>query len=511
MDTSALEDTLNTPRRKRAGSVSLLDDSFNNSQYLQHSLISPSKRAHRDDEIMLEDDLGIELDFGEDLDRSVELGRDAPTALDDFGESRIDVFGKGGDDTTMIARHDDDGPAFNFEDDDIHMGGQDITLPPDEGDLTLTGMAPLPCRGRISESPLSDIDPDVAADLENSRLKDNALFNPNPLDEESTLLQTRAPQRQRKLKLIKPDADTIIPTSVIKAQQNDHSKIMKRQELLPRDPVLFTLSEMQKNGGFAENVLGDLRASNWAPQLRGLLSLDAVMQAMGRKRTRDEVDSDAEEVENASKSPRVASPEAARAAANADADLANGTILDLGDNDALVFNDDVDAPGSRPVSRSGLGFGDDLDDSAIPMNFDDTTAPILHPADAGPVSQGTTHAVHLLRDVFADSENSPDKRRKNAVVFQDLLPEARTTKEDATKMFFEILVLATKDAIKVEQKTEELGGAIRVRAKRGLWGAWAEREAGGEIASGGDENGQREELADMDRLLAQARTVAASA
>ena len=48
-------------------------------------------------------------------------------------------------------------------------------------------------------------------------------------------------------------------------------------------------------------------------------------------------------------------------------------------------------------------------------------------------------------------------------------------------MFFEVLVLATKDAVKVEQKEGELGGRIRLRAKRGLWGDWAEMEAGGEI------------------------------
>jgi len=48
-------------------------------------------------------------------------------------------------------------------------------------------------------------------------------------------------------------------------------------------------------------------------------------------------------------------------------------------------------------------------------------------------------------------------------------------------MFFEILVLATKDAVKVEQAEGDLGGPLRVRGKRGLWGAWAENEAGGEI------------------------------
>jgi len=55
-------------------------------------------------------------------------------------------------------------------------------------------------------------------------------------------------------------------------------------------------------------------------------------------------------------------------------------------------------------------------------------------------------------------------------------------------MFFECLVLATKDAIKVEQAEGTLGGPIRVRGKRGLWGDWAEREAGGEMASQQEEN-----------------------
>jgi len=54
-------------------------------------------------------------------------------------------------------------------------------------------------------------------------------------------------------------------------------------------------------------------------------------------------------------------------------------------------------------------------------------------------------------------------------------------------MFFEILVLATKDAIKTEQREGELGADIRVRGKRGLWGDWAEKEAGGEIDTQGEE------------------------
>jgi len=45
-------------------------------------------------------------------------------------------------------------------------------------------------------------------------------------------------------------------------------------------------------------------------------------------------------------------------------------------------------------------------------------------------------------------------------------------------MFFEILVLATKDAIKVEQAEKSIGLPLRIRAKRGLWGSWAETSPG---------------------------------
>jgi len=159
-------------------------------------------------------------------------------------------------------------------------------------------------------------------------------------------------------------------------------------------------------------------------------------------------------------------------------EVRDGTVLELpADDDTAIFHHD-DEP-ERPQSR----------DATSPMpTFDETTIPLVHPAESGPISLGTKHAVHILRDLFGEeAATNADKRKKTSVVFQDLLPESRTTKADATKMFFECLVLATKDAIKVEQAEGTLGGQIRVRGKRGLWGDWAEREAGGEIARQADE------------------------
>lgn len=101
-----------------------------------------------------------------------------------------------------------------------------------------------------------------------------------------------------------------------------------------------------------------------------------------------------------------------------------------------------------------------------------------------PVSRETRHAVHVLRERFSEPG------RKTAVRFHGLLPPQTTTKADATKMFFEILVLATKDAVRVKQQQDRAFGQIDVQQKKALWGAWAEEKDEQQVAE--DEERQRE-------------------
>lgn len=341
-------------------------------------------------------------------------------------------------------------------------------------------------RARISESPLSDIDETIVAEVEadQQRREESGMFAPEDETEQSIFRQPA--QRARKFKPLMPDDDTTISKHAIQELQKNHDAILRPQSFLPRDPQLLALMEMQKNGGFVSNIMGEGRSIGWAPELRGMLSLDAVRRT-GEKRKRDSGITDMDEQEQgANKSPRLDLGEEEDLGANLAGDAAlghdetmiaaDGTIIEMGRDDELNINIDDDE------HNATTGLRDDR--SASPGNqFDETTAPLVHPADSGPVSLGTTHAVHLLRERFGDeAANSPDKRKKASVLFQDLLPEGTTSKADATKMFFEVLVLATKDAVKVEQQEHTLGGPIRVRGKRGLWGAWAEREAGGEIA-----------------------------
>jgi cohesin complex subunit SCC1 len=277
------------------------------------------------------------------------------------------------------------------------------------------------------------------------------------------------------------DAETQIPNTQIREQQNDRSKILKPSSFLPKDPMLLTLMNMQKSGGFVSNILGDGRSLGWAPELRGILSLEVVSRP-SHKRKRDSGVADLGSEEDEAAADKQPTPQLEFEQSELDA----GVTAGFGEDPSLVQGEEVL---EQLPADEGVGAPEEEqfqeDEAFSPAdNFDDTTVPLLHPAESGPISVGTKHAVHLLRERFgAEAETDESARQKTSVLFQDMLPEATTTKADATKMFFEVLVLATKDAIKVEQPVNELGGPLRIRGKRGLWGSWAETSAGGELAS----------------------------
>ncbi|KAH8126717.1 Rec8 like protein-domain-containing protein [Trichoderma asperelloides] len=449
-----------------------LQEDFDNSQFLQGGMTLD------EDALAPMDDLELELDFGLDMDGgpSMEMGRDAPAArsIEDDVFSELDIMprskeGAGPDDTT---RMDVDGTVRIADDEgDIQMGDDDFQFNP--GDASgIPELAALDInRQRISESPLSDIDDQFAKEIEEEYSRHGHTDLYEPQDDESTLVQKPA-QRARKQRIMMPDDEIALSSTHIKQQQAHRENITKPATFLPRDPLLLALAEMQKSGGFVSSIMMEGRSLSWAPELRGMLSLDMVRGANDLKRKRDSGVADVDSELGGLKSPRL--------------ELGDDTDFTLDGN--AFGNNSVAADGTIleiPADESAAHFDDDhADREGSPMPaFEDTTMPLIHPADSGAVSAGTKHAVHILRELFGpDAAENADKRKKSAVVFQNLLPEKETTKAEATKMFFECLVLATKDAIKVEQSSG-LGDPIKVRGKRGLWGAWAEREAGGEISN----------------------------
>ncbi|KAI9835335.1 MAG: hypothetical protein M1819_002479 [Sarea resinae] len=465
------------------------------SQPLTHSI---EQDMNAPSEEFLDDD-GIVLDLGEnDLgpigdDTSVHIGRREATArpMEEDVVSDDMKFYEGED----LALDIGEGPAneglggatglseaggFDFGgDEDMGLGAI--------GEDDAPTAAPTPARVRDSQSPLSSIRSSAERELEHDILHDSAIFEPEEEEEESLHQAHRAKKR----KIIQPDTDTVLHQNQIRQQQDDRSGILKPASFLPRDPMLLTLMSMQRSGGFVSNIFGDARGKGWAPELRNVLSFEVVRQSGDLKRKRDSGVADLSDVDlelGAEKQPQIEIGEddevegvAPLGGIGGDTTLGGEEeMMDLPADDGFqpAFDDDM---GTTP--QAGLG-GEEF--TPAPEHFDETTMPLVHPADSGPVAVGTKHAVHLLRERLGPSSaESPSQRTQTSVLFQDLLPEQTTSKADATKMFFEVLVLATKDAVKVEQREDALGGPIRVRGKRGLWGSWAETEAGGEIAQTG--------------------------
>ena len=450
--------------------------------------ISTQMRMSPDEAPLLEDDPGLELDLGDDIGFGnntsmtieAEMGRNAPASRPDDPNLFDDNEKPFLDDELPLDLGDDvqmtDAPlSTEYDNPNNFLGGDDDGMGfPGDDTFQLANDAGRP--PRATNSPLSDVAQDLDADFaEQTTL-------------EETEIAAQQPQRVRKKKILRPDVETVLHNSQIKAQAEDRSKILRPVQQLPKDPYLLTLMQLQKSGDFISNIMQDSRSKNWAPELQGLLSIDVVRSMAGAKRKRDSGIADLDSDEDGSaKSPRLELPE--------DEEEGFGGLNDEGvqmeQRDETVFEISADNAVAGEDNARNVMVQDDDDGMFMDNNeggFDETTMPLLHPADAGPVSLGTKRAVHILREKLGGGPNSSSPQGKKSVLLQELVPEKTTSREDATKMFFEVLVLATKDAVKVEQPGSDkaLGGPLRIRGKRGLWGAWAEMnealdEAQGEL------------------------------
>jgi len=416
---------------------------------------STLRRSVSQEPARLEDPSLVDLDLGEDeiplgMDTTMEIGRDAPPARP-MEEDMFSDSGKLIDNDIDLDIGEDDAPLDKMDLD----GNDNLNDPLAEGPMNFAGdddfggLTPRAEENRFareSESPLSDAGSTQMHQLEEAFNRDVSA---------TPEAQAQQNQRSKRQKLIEMDEQVTISNSQVKAQQADRSEILKPTAFLPRDPVLLTLMTRQQNGDFVSSIFGEERGRGWAPELRGLLSLDSVKKSGELKRKRDSGISDM------------------------DVAAADIPALELGDDDVIAPVDEgialdatlnqhseIDFPGDDGIQD--MHFGDEGD--AQPLeDLDDT----IRPVDNEAVSVGTKHAVHVLREQLGDSE------QKKGVLFQDLLPEDRATKADATKMFFEVLVLATKDAVKVEQGTKSIGSPLKIKGKQALWGSWAEENAAG--------------------------------
>jgi cohesin complex subunit SCC1 len=411
--------------------------------------------------------LDLELDLGLDdtatsllPDFSIEVGRDAP-APRPVEQDLFSDAGKFNDvDDLPLDLGEDDAPLDKMDlggdglqdnllamDETMDFGGDDTVVP--GGEDTRFENESEGGLSQMSDNKLNQLHEEIQRGEEEEEQ-----------DDESIIQHAQRAKRRKQLPTIGLDEEAEFRgSSYLRIQQEQLSGTLKPTSFLPRDPVLLTLMNMQQNGDFVSNVMGGGCGRGWAPEIRDLLSLDAVRKAGELKRKRDS------------------------GIADMDVEAATAPALELGEEEAIVAVDEGVGLDSTLHQRSDIEFpGEEeeqlrlTDDEGIhqPLDdFDDT----IEPVDSSLVSVGTKRAVHVLRDCLGDAE------QKKAVRFQDLLPEKKASKADATKMFFEVLVLATKDAVQVEQRSNTVGGPIKIRGKRSLWGSWAEEDASGETVS----------------------------
>ncbi|KAJ5779184.1 Rad21/Rec8-like protein C-terminal [Penicillium paradoxum] len=426
---------------------------------------SSFRRSVSQEPARLEDPSLVDLDFSDDElprglgnDSAMEMGRDAP-APRPVEEDLFSDAGKLNDDDDLGLDFGDDAPLDEMDlAEDGHNNLNDLLpdAPMDLGNDDDFGGGETPRAAdnrfeRDSESPLSDAGSDQMNQLEEEFNRD--------VSATPDAVSAQQGQRTKRQKLMGLDKEVAISSSKIKDQQNDRSSILKPASFLPRDPVLLTLMTRQQNGDFVSSVFGEDRGRGWAPELRGMLSFDSVKKAGELKRKRDSGISDM------------------------DVAAADLPALELGDEEAIVPLDEGIALDTTMNQRSDIEFPADdgehvlqlSDDDGMQQPMDELDDTIVHHVDTEPVSMGTKHAVHILREKLGDSAT----QQKKSVLFQDLLPEQRSSKADATKMFFEVLVLATKDAVQVDQGAKSIGGPLTIRGKQGLWGSWAEENAAG--------------------------------
>ncbi|RAQ48887.1 double-strand-break repair protein rad21 [Aspergillus flavus] len=429
---------------------------------------SSLRRSVSQEPARLEDHTLVDLDLGEDdtplgHDFSMEVGRDAP-APRPVEEDLFSDAGKFNDVDLPLDLGEDDAPLDKM--DLANEGPQDTLLQADDTamDLGDDGEMAFDVDERRSEresmSVLSEM-PD--ADMEKLQQEQGEDQDQDEgAAEDDVTVQHSQRAKRRKVMTVELDKVTDYKAPIIKGLQADRSTILKPTSFLPRDPVLLTLMDMQKNGDFVTNVLGGGRGRGWAPELRDLLSFDAIKKAGELKRKRDS------------------------GIADMDVEAAAAPALEFGEEEATVPIDEGVGLDSTLHQRSDIEFPGDDDDQVLHLSDDEgLNHPLedlddtIQPADSGPVSVGTKHAVHILCDCLGESA----VEQKKSVKFQDLLPERKASKADATKMFFEVLVLATKDAVQVEQRPDTVGGPLKIRGKRALWGSWAEESANGEVGT----------------------------
>ena len=152
-------------------------------------------------------------------------------------------------------------PVGDYDNINKFLGDNDEMVVGGDETLQLRNAGALP----RSESPLSDARSEIIHDL------DGTLGESGDVEEE---VVARQPQRSKKRKLLvlghgdyasQPPDQRATERSI----QDSQTSLVSAQRSITAYP-----DEHAKNGDFVSNIMGDGRSRGWAPELRGILSIE---------------------------------------------------------------------------------------------------------------------------------------------------------------------------------------------------------------------------------------------
>ncbi|CAG8453711.1 1016_t:CDS:10 [Paraglomus brasilianum] len=333
----------------------------------------------------------------------------------------------------------------------------------------------------------------MSDELRHLRLEDGArnlddpeapVFAPDasPRNNEEEQFQFQSPEAEpqqpvtssnrRKRKIL--DEITELSNKHIAAQVKDTSDIVTKPSFLPSSRKLLRLSEIRNLGVF---YFFDLTApANILPELHRLFS---------RKRIRTQppepmLPTDSIQTEN--DTPVVETPaENGISTASVEEgpgqveggqqrDQALGNDLMSPDYAQDFFDDNMDSPPQVPGNdNSNISPEHMADDEGSPQGltiFDQDDSQDQQTGSEVTFSKNTIKAMRLLQREFERTSNEGGSRRlreKTPISYETVAGKAK--RQDAVKLFFELLVLKTKDVIDVQQKKSYGDIDIRPKAK----------------------------------------------
>ncbi|KAK7203345.1 Rec8 like protein-domain-containing protein [Myxozyma melibiosi] len=323
-----------------------------------------------------------------------------------------------------------------LEDYALELGDEPLLPPEEEPEMADVDRAP-----RLEDMDMSEME------MPSMRQDDDLLVA--DADQERAPTQKRAPRQHR----VKIDTATELRGAYIKDMQENRTGILKTYPTLPYSRDTVTLIESYESQGvfdliFKPTFMNEALSKILEPEL---------LPNTPRKRKSSNDGEDAEE----DQSPKRAHME---------------------ENRIVVEEEDMYAYEDVPVIDSRFDLPQD--DIELPREDDGLELDLADPFSSGDINAEGTEAV----DAAAEEEeempstqavNGISRNTKEAVAvlvselsnqdkvdFQSLTVDKPRSK--AVKLFFETLVLATKDAIEVEQKNPY--GLIDISAKDALFG-----------------------------------------